>query len=344
MTRFAYMPDTHFGVYDEPHPDRDAVHAGNEQCVLEAETAENAGFDAIWIPERHARTETYAPSPIVILAAIAARTKSIRIAPTVLQPTFYNPMMVAEQYAQLDQLSKGRLIFGAGVGYNADHFRLLGVPKKHTGRRFEECMEVIDRAWREERFSFDGEFFQYDDVRLTPKPYQQPRPPIWIGAFYDKAIERALNWDGWCWWFPLELDESQAKIEHWRERAEEKRGANNWTVALAYEGWVGKDGQAVRERHGPRWEREARFYVERGMSPDMGVDPLGSLERRYLLLGNPAYWIERLGEIIDRLNPDWICLRTRTPAVESGPAYPSLQESLENIHMLGEQVIRYFQR
>lgn len=342
MTRFAYMPDTHFGVYDQPLPDREAVYAANEQCILEAQAAEEAGFDAIWVPERHARTETFVPSPIILLAAIAARTTTIGLASTVIQPTFYNPMMVAEQLAQIDQLSRGRLIFGAGVGYNSDHFNLFGVPKRRTGKRFEECLEVIDRAWREERLSFEGEFFSFDDVLLTPKPYQEPRPPIWIGAFYDKAIERALKWDGWCWWFPLALDEAAPKIDYWRERAAEQRGSDDWTIALAYEGWIGTDGNAVRDRHGPRWAREARFYVERGMSPDMGDDPLKDLENRYLILGNPEYWIERLGEVIDRLRPDWINFRTRTPAVEDGPAYPSLQESLENIHMLGEEVVRHF--
>lgn len=339
MTQFAYMPDTHFGVYDQPLPDGEAVYAAHEQCILEAQAAEEAGFDAIWVPERHARTETFVPSPVIILAAIAARTSTIKIAPTVIQPTFYNPMMLAEQMAQIDQLSRGRLIFGAGVGYNADHFNLFGVPMKRTGKRFEETMEVIDRAWREERLTFHGEFFDYDDVMLTPKPYQRPRPPIWIGAFYDKAIERALNWDGWCWWFPLALDESEAKIDYWRQRAEEKRGPDNWTIAIAYEGWVGEDSAATRDRHGPRWAREARFYVERGMSPDMGVDPLKDLENRYLILGDPDYWVERLTEVIDRLKPDWINIRSRTPAVEDGPAYPSLEESLENIRMLGERVI-----
>lgn len=345
MTRFAYMPDTHFGVYEMALPPREAVHAANEQCILEAVAAEHAGFDGIWIPERHHRTETFLPSPIVTLAAIAARTSSIRIAPMVLQPTYYNPMHVAEQLAQIDQLSKGRLIFGAGVGYHHDYFKLFGVDQKGTGRRFEECMAVIDHAWREERLTFKGEFFDFDDVLMTPKPYQQPRPPIWVGAFYDKAIERALNWDGWCWWYPTQLDQAAQKIDYWRERAERKRGANNWTVAIAYEGWVGRDTEAVRRRHGHRWVKEAAFYVDRALSPDMVVDTLENLEERYLILGTPDYWIQRIGAVIERLNPAWIGIRTRTPDPGGdAPAYPSLHESLDNIQMLGEEVIRYFQR
>lgn len=352
MTQFAFMPDTHFGVYGRGLPTGEEVHAAFEQILLEAEAAERFGFDGIWIPERHHRTETYVPSPVVLLAALATRTKRVRLVPTVIQPTYYNPMHLAEQLAQIDNLSGGRLIFGAGVGYHDDYFRLFGVPRVRTGRRFEECMEVIDCAWREERLTFKGEFFEFDDVLMTPKPYQRPRPPIWLGGFADKAIERALDWDGWVWWFPPAPDEAKERIEHWRARAAE-RGKPDWTVAVAYEGWVGRDSKAVRDRHGHRWAREATFYTDYGLSSDdrTGLEQrtsveasIAELETRYLLLGEPSYWIERLGEVIEKMNPDWICIRTRTPQPESGPAYPSLEESLECIQMLGEEVISHFQR
>ena len=133
----------------------------------------------------------------------------------------------------IDQLSKGRLIFGAGVGYHADYFRLFGVPMQRRGVRFEEAMTVIDGVWTQERFSFSGQFYEFENVLLTPKPYQQPRPPIWIGGFYDKGIERALDWDGWVWWFPSDIASASQKIEYWREKGGQTRGERNWCVALA---------------------------------------------------------------------------------------------------------------
>src|SRR5207248_9301099 len=122
----------------------------------------------------------------------------------------------------------------------------------------------------------------------------------------------------------------------------------DWTVAVAYEGWVGDDRKAVRDRHGHRWAREATFYSDYGLSADDRTaleqrdaieQSITELESRYLILGEPSYWIERLGEVIEKMNPDWICIRTRTPVPESGPAYPSLQESLECVQMLGEEVV-----
>src|SRR5262249_30667600 len=209
-----------------------------DQLIDEAMLAERVGFDGVWLAERHARTETFFPSPVVLAAAIAVRTQRVDIATTVIQPTYYNPSHLAEQFALIDQISNGRLIFAAGVGYHADCFRLFGVPMKGRDSRFEECMRVIDGLWTQERFSFKGKFFELEEARLTPKPYQRPRPPIWIGAFYDRAVERALDWDGWVWWFPPELDDARRRVDRWRGGAG-RGGAKRGRVAGGSGGGIG---------------------------------------------------------------------------------------------------------
>jgi len=340
--RFAYMPDTHFGRYDQAIPSSGEVSRAADHVLDEAELAERVGFDAIWLPERHSRTETFLPSPVVLLAALATRTRSVDLATTVMQPTYYHPIHLAEQLAQVDQLSKGRLIFGAGVGYHADYFRLFGVPMKGRGARFEECLKVIAGVWTEKRFSFRGRFFEFEDVLLTPKPYQRPRPPIWIGAFEPKAIERALDWDGWVLWFPPSLEETRRRVEPWREMAE-KRGKKGWKFGIAYEGWLGDDESEVRRRHGRRWVREMSFYRGRGLSSDVPELPVEELEGQFLILGGPQKWVDRLGEIQERLKPDYVCIRTRNPRPDEG-VYPSPQESLECIQRLGEEVVRHVRK
>ena len=339
--RLAYMPDTHFGGYAQKIPGHREVSQATEQLLHEAETAERLGFDGIWLPERHARTETFFPSTIVLATAIAARTSRVHVATTVIQPTYHHPVHLAEQLAMIDQLSKGRLIFGAGVGYHPDYFRLFGVPMKSRGARFEESLKVIDGVWTQDRFSFTGQFYEFDDIVLTPKPYQRPRPPIWIGAFYDKAIERALDWDGWVWWFPSELESAAQKIEYWREKAY-KRGRKHWCVGLAYEGWIGDDEAEVRRLHGHRWVSELNFYEQHGMTPDIEEQPTARLENQFLILGPPQKWIDKLGEVQERLKPDYVCIRTRNPRPPSG-YYPDRTEFLECLTRLGEEVIRYFQ-
>jgi probable F420-dependent oxidoreductase len=333
--KIAFMPDTHFGAYDQVQlPSGPEVADAMEHCLKESELAERCGFDGLWVPERHQRPETWWPNTVTQLAAIAARTSRVNIASTVIQPTFHHPVHLAEQLANIDCLSRGRLTFGAGVGYHQDYFRHFGVPYARRGARFEEVMEVIEACWTQETVNYQGEFFNYDGVKMSPKPYQQPRPPVWIGAFADKALERALRWDGWCLWFPPAVKDLKPQVEAMREKAY-KLGKKNWQFTMGFEGWLDDDPE-VRAKHGHRWVREWSFYAEKGLSPDAEAkDELSAIEDMFLCLGNRQKWIDRMGEIREQINPDWICFRTRNP-VNLGKHYPSRQECLEVIERFGE--------
>jgi alkanesulfonate monooxygenase SsuD/methylene tetrahydromethanopterin reductase-like flavin-dependent oxidoreductase (luciferase family) len=341
--RLAYTLDTHLGVYGQPVPDAREVARGWDQLLEEAELAERVGFDGVWLPERHMRTEAFVGSPITLAAAIAARTTRVGIATAVMNPTYHDPMQLAEDLAAIDNLSKGRLIFGAGVGYHSDYFRLFNVPRVKTGERFQEAMDVIERAWGGERFTFNGRHFAYDDVLLTPGPYQNPRPPIWIGAFAHKAIERALQYDGWILWWQPDPAETKAAVDYWRERAA-SIGKTNWQICMDLEGWIGDDVGAVRKRHGDRWLHEAGFYLAQDsktrLDPTQG---LAAMERRYLQFGPSAAWIERIGRIETDYRPDWLNVRIRNPRSKAGDP-PDKKETMEAIQRLGEEVIRVFQR
>ncbi len=121
-------------------------------------------------------------------------------------------------------------------------------PWKRRGARFEEAMAVIGRALTGDRLSFHGEFYHYDDVRLTPQSFQRPRPPIWIGAYGKKAIERAFDYDGWVLWTIPEWGEAGRWIRQIRERAA-AAGKGQFTVVMNQDGWIGDDPEAVRARH-----------------------------------------------------------------------------------------------
>ena len=95
------------------------------QLLHEAEQAEQAGFDALFVPERHARTECMFPSTLTLMAALAARTERFKIGSYVIMPPLYHPVHLAEQAAMIDVLSRGRLIMGLGVGYHIDYFNIL---------------------------------------------------------------------------------------------------------------------------------------------------------------------------------------------------------------------------
>ncbi|MCS6927401.1 MAG: LLM class flavin-dependent oxidoreductase [Candidatus Binatia bacterium] len=158
-----------------------------------AEEAEDLGYDTIWLTEHHFVEDGYSPSLLPIAAAIAARTKKIRIGTFVLLLPLHNPLRVAEDAATVDIISNGRLDLGLGQGYRVDEFIGFNIPRKERGARLEEGTEVIRRAWTETRWSFEGKFYKFTNITLVPNVVQQPHPPIWLAARGPKSIARAAR-------------------------------------------------------------------------------------------------------------------------------------------------------
>jgi alkanesulfonate monooxygenase SsuD/methylene tetrahydromethanopterin reductase-like flavin-dependent oxidoreductase (luciferase family) len=353
--QFAYMPDTHFGLYNQEVPSPKQVSEAFQHVIREAELAEQVGFDGVFLPERHMRPETFVPSTLAVAAAIAARTTTVKIATTVMLPVLYNPMYLAEQVAMIDNLSRGRFIFGVGVGYHQDYHRMMGIPWERRGARFDEAMTVILKAFTEEVFSFHGEFYHFDDVFLTPKTYQRPRPPIWIGGYAKNAVARSYDFEGWIPWMLPDWASAKNWIDKNRKAAED-HGNKDYQLILDQDGWIGDDPEAVRARHAPRWIRENMFYADQGTTPadinprgdediyesDRFQETLRDFESRQLHFGTPESWRERIAAIRDTFHPNWLNIRTRGPVAEFGPPYPSFDESLECIERFGKEVTSAF--
>ncbi len=121
----------------------------------------------------------------MLLAALAARTRRIRLGTSILLSPLYKPVQLAETASMVDAISKGRLVLGLGLGYQPQDFRQFGVPFDQRVSRFGAGIEVLRRAWTQERFSFVGRRYQFDDVAVYPRPVQSPHPPIWLAALLD---------------------------------------------------------------------------------------------------------------------------------------------------------------
>jgi alkanesulfonate monooxygenase SsuD/methylene tetrahydromethanopterin reductase-like flavin-dependent oxidoreductase (luciferase family) len=142
---------------------------------------ERLGFDALGVNEHHQNAYGLMPAPNLIASALIQRTKTIKIA--VLGralPIVSNPIYIAEEYAMLDNLSKGRIICGFVRGIGAE-YHSSGVNPYFSHERFHEAHDLIVKAWTQPGpFSFDGQHFNLRYVNLWPRPYQTPHPPIWI--------------------------------------------------------------------------------------------------------------------------------------------------------------------
>jgi probable F420-dependent oxidoreductase len=171
--------------------------ASFEETLRECERAEAAGFDSIWLGEHHNNPVLY-PAPLIGLAAVASRTRSIRLGTGVLLLPLYHPMMVAEEGAMVDMISGGRLILGVGAGYAPEEFAAFGYSLKERGSRLEESAALLHRLWTEENVTHHGRHYRVDNATVAPRPVQQPRPPIWFGAWAEPAIRRAARLgDAW---------------------------------------------------------------------------------------------------------------------------------------------------
>ena len=150
-----------------------------EEAFSQIEMAEELGLDSIWLAEHHFSPErSVLSAPLMIANAIANRTKRIRIGTAVEVLPLGNPIRLAEEVATLDHICQGRFEFGIGRSGSPRGYIGYNIPYTESRARFYESLEIIQKAWTQESFSHKGEFYQYDDVCVVPKPLQKPHPPI----------------------------------------------------------------------------------------------------------------------------------------------------------------------
>jgi alkanesulfonate monooxygenase SsuD/methylene tetrahydromethanopterin reductase-like flavin-dependent oxidoreductase (luciferase family) len=154
--------------------------------------AEALGFHSSFSVEHHFSGWNQVSSTLMLLTALAMRTSTLRLGTAVIVPPWHNPVLLAEEVATLDLLSKGRLDLGIGKGYRHSEFKGFQIAPEEADARFEEAVEVMLRAWTtRERFSHKGRFWQFEDVVVEPPPAQRPHPPLWVAAGNPHTIKRA---------------------------------------------------------------------------------------------------------------------------------------------------------
>jgi alkanesulfonate monooxygenase SsuD/methylene tetrahydromethanopterin reductase-like flavin-dependent oxidoreductase (luciferase family) len=153
------------------------------ELIEESVEADRLGYDTVWLAEIHFMPRfCVLPVPMMLLAAIAERTKRLRLGQAVNLLPLHHPSRLAEEAATLDVISNGRLAFGAGRGGFPINYHGFGVDIHQSRAMFEETLEFVKAAWTNEKMSFHGQFFNVDGLEVAPKPLQKPYPPIRIAA------------------------------------------------------------------------------------------------------------------------------------------------------------------
>jgi probable F420-dependent oxidoreductase len=244
------------------------------EIVDAARLAEELGFYSVTLPSHMTMPPSWLFTSFsnrdvldatVVVPAIAAATSTIKIGFNSLVLPLLPPYQWAKYLATLDRMSGGRVIAGAAMGWWEEDFGAVGVERKKRGRMFDEQLEVITRLWTEEKTSFDGEFYQLENVALEPKPIQQPHPPIWIGGGV-KSIGRAARYGEriLCFW-PSEEEARSLWLPRLQEEGD-RWGTKPKLTSFTF-GYVARD-EADFQAKLPTLRQGVAFE-------DPSVDPLG---------------------------------------------------------------------
>jgi alkanesulfonate monooxygenase SsuD/methylene tetrahydromethanopterin reductase-like flavin-dependent oxidoreductase (luciferase family) len=197
---------------------RDGSAVERTREILEqVRLARDVGFDSVWMVH-HYLIEFQAFQPVPMLGRIAAEAGEMELGTAIYVLPLQHPVEVAENFATLDALCGGRLIFGVAQGYRDVEFNALGVPRKERGPRFAEGVELITRLWTETEVDFHGRYYQVEKATLAMQPARKPRPPIWIGASEEPAIVRAARLgDAWIIGPRVDVATLQTQLRVYRE-------------------------------------------------------------------------------------------------------------------------------
>jgi probable F420-dependent oxidoreductase len=183
-------------------PTREAVMSGRMETaplLTMAERAEAAGFDSVWIGDSLIARPRH--EPLTLMAAVAARTRRVRIGTGVLLPALRNPVVLAHVVGTLDRVAEGRIILGVGIAGDMPairkEFAAAGVPWDRRVGRFLEILAICQALWTRDGVSFSGKHFTLDNVTMEPKPHRPGGPPIWIGGSGPTALREAARFDAW---------------------------------------------------------------------------------------------------------------------------------------------------
>ena len=346
-----------------------------QQTVL----AEELGFEAIWLGEHH--FGPYAagdlPNPILLGADLAARTSKIRIGQMANIAPWWHPIRLAEDIAILDNMTRGRIDVGFGRGiwpYEGPQFHPNADPRKEAESRelFREIVEIVKEIWTNEYFSHQGENFTFpvDDtvfshpkfpsnpawqegdrvtkLRVTPRPFQKPYPPLWMTVSTDRSVSTAAEMGlKACYWQPPPLRVRQ-RMELYAQIRTELEGRTFR---------IGEDQAVMRSTYVASSMEEARRDAEEGImsafifndpfrgrqvftNPDEELDPSVQLdwdflEPRTLLVGSPDNVIEKVHELQEVCNLDYLL-------VEFAHMGMPLKKTLKNLEAFATKVMPRF--
>lgn len=292
-----------------------------QRAMDRVDMMEDSEFDCIWLAEHHFTTYSVCPSVTLMGTHIAGRTKRLRIGTAVTLNAYYHPLRLAEELSMLDIFSNGRLNWGSGKGFDLTEFHLFGVTPDDVYDRFRETADIVQKAWKSERFSHHGTYYDYDDVLVLPRPFQDPHPPVYLAASSPDSIRKA-GAEGYT--IMLDPHSSNSEIHAKRQLYQEVMEANGHVVG-------GRDLPIVRyvaladthveaedvARRSSTWtvgayaDPRKRGPGERrigGLDRDLDVDPVERYLNDVAIVGTAPEVVDRFKELESEIPMNYLML------------------------------------
>jgi len=261
---------------------------------------DQGGYDAVWLAEHHFSTYSVCPSVHIMAMHAADITRNLRIGTGVSLAAFYHPLRLAEEVALLDNLSGGRVNWGAGRGFDATEMRVFGVEREESYDRFRENVDIVQKAWSCDRLTYEGRFNTYRDVEVLPKPLQNPMP-TWIGVSSQDAIDWAASQGHAILMDPHSThDEIGRKYARYRATLPAECDGRRRPTPMARLIAIAPTDAAAEAvaREGARWTVESYVGVRGGASKEERI-------RRYvdevIIHGSPAKVVDELKRLEEEI-------------------------------------------
>ncbi len=297
-----------------------------------AERADALGLHSIWLPEGHFRAGA-TPSPLLVLAAFAARTRRLRLATTSVLVSIHHPLRIAADVATLDRLSKGRVLLGLGRGFQPATFRAFGMQVAGKRDRFDEALDAMLRAWSGEPFALDGDHWVGQGESSLASglvPIQRPHPPLVVAAFGPKGLRQAARRGLPYLASPLEtLDTLDENYALWREHHQGEADPRAPQVPVMRTVFIAPDDDRARAVRDALEQDGLRMRATAGRTPPALARAADGRTEDRVIVGTRGEVADTIARYRERLGMDLLVARTEVPAATPAERTASLEALAE---------------
>jgi natural product biosynthesis luciferase-like monooxygenase protein len=348
-----------FGVNFFPafRPDQKSAAEYYAQTLRVAERADELGYNSIKTVEHYFHDYGgYSTNPIVLLSAIAARTRRVRLITGAVIPAFNHPVKLAGELAMLDGISGGRLDVGFGRAFIPEEYAAFGLNMEDSRALFDEGADAVCRLWTEDRVTHHGRFWSFDEVHSMPRPTQQPHPPVWVAAIASEESFLNAARRGWHIMivpFAGGLERTSGLVKLYRQVWKESgHTPGTEQVQMSFHAYLAPSHDEAVSGYVPAMRTYLDVFTEAvsGWSATRsdqypGYDklvgaiaaqtPEGNLEKGYAFVGTPAEVVEQVSRMRDLFGE-------HEPSMQVTFGGISDQEALRTLDLFAAEVMPAF--